>query len=204
MDAIERITQRIQEDAQQRADQIRQRAEQDAADIKARYASIAKQESERILARGRQTADERLERLESSATLERRKLELAAKQQLLDEAFSLALDKLIALPEERRIALLAALASDAAQTGHEEIILSPADHTAIGAQLVEAANARIAESRPELDAALTLSDRTRPIPGGLILSDGEVEVNCALDTLIRMQREMLEKDVVQLLFDHGK
>ena len=59
MDAIERITQRIRDDAEEQARQIRLRAEQDALDITARYAAIAKQESERILAAGRQIADER-------------------------------------------------------------------------------------------------------------------------------------------------
>ena len=204
MDAIERITQRIRDDAEEQARQIRQRAEQDAADITARYAALAKQESERILAAGRQAADERLARFESSSALERRKLELTAKQQLLDEAFSLALDRLIALDAARKIELLATLAADAARTGRESLILSPADRAAVGAQVTERANALLGERRPALPAALTLSEESRPIPGGLILTDGEVEVNCAFDALVRLQREPLEKQVSQLLFDAGK
>jgi V/A-type H+-transporting ATPase subunit E len=47
---------------------------------------------------------------------------------------------------------------------------------------------------------LTLSEETRPIRGGFILSDGDVEVNCAFDVLVRMERERLEKDVADLLF----
>lgn len=204
MDAIERIIQRIEQDGREQADKIRLRAEADARDVTARYAAIAEQERERILARGRQTADERRQRLGSAAALEQRKLELAAKQQLLDQAFALALDKLLALPEEQKIALLANLAADAARTGREVLILSGADHDSIGSAVAQAANACLANRRPELAAQLTLSGETRPIPGGLILSDGEVEVNCAFDTLVRMQREALEKDVAQLLFDPGK
>ena len=204
MESIERIIQRIEQDGREQADKIRQRAQADERDVTARYAAMAEQERQRILARGRQVADERRDRLGSAAAMEQRKLELAAKQQLLDQAFALALDKLIALPEEQKIALLADLAADAARTGREVLILSPAEHDAVGAAVVAAANARLAERRPELSAQLTLSGETRHIPGGLIVSDGEVEVNCAFDTLVRLQREALEKDVAQLLFDQGK
>lgn len=204
MESIERIIQRIEQDGREQADKIRRRAEADEHDVTARYAAMAEQERQRILAHGRQVADERRDRLGSAAAMEQRKLELAAKQQLLDQAFALALDKLIALPEEQKIALLADLAADAARTGREVLILSPADHDAVGAAVVAAANARLAERRPELSARLTLSGETRHIPGGLIVSDGEVEVNCAFDTLVRLQREALEKDVAQLLFDQGK
>jgi len=31
--------------------------------------------------------------------------------------------------------------------------------------------------------------------------DGDVEVNCAFETLVRVQREKLERDVAAILFD---
>ena len=48
---------------------------------------------------------------------------------------------------------------------------------------------------------LTLSEETRNIRGGFIMLDGDVEVNCAFETLVRLQRERLEKEVAQALFD---
>ena len=47
---------------------------------------------------------------------------------------------------------------------------------------------------------LTLSEETRPMKGGFVLVDGDVEVNCAFETLVRLQREKLEKEVDQVLF----
>ena len=47
---------------------------------------------------------------------------------------------------------------------------------------------------------LTLSEETRNIKGGFIMVDGDVEINCAFETLVRLQREKLEKDVAQVLF----
>lgn len=194
MDAIERITQRIQQDAQIQVEEINKHAQNDVNDIEARYASLAKQERERILARGRKTASERLEQLNSIAGMEQRKTTLAVKQQLMDEAFELALDKLCSLPDAQRISLLSNLAASAARTGTEELIFSPEDRIAIGQQVVDSAN-------KTHHIHLTLSSHTRPIRGGVIVSDGEVEVNCAFDTLVRLQRETLEKEVAQILFD---
>ena len=48
---------------------------------------------------------------------------------------------------------------------------------------------------------LTLSEETRPMRGGFIMVDGDVEINCAFETLVRLQREKLELAVAKTLFD---
>ena len=47
---------------------------------------------------------------------------------------------------------------------------------------------------------LTLSEETRPIVGGLILSQGRIEINCALDTLADLHRSELAGEAARLLF----
>ena len=47
---------------------------------------------------------------------------------------------------------------------------------------------------------LGLSEETRPIVGGLILSQGKIEVNCALDTLAALRRSELSAEAAGLLF----
>jgi V/A-type H+-transporting ATPase subunit E len=49
-------------------------------------------------------------------------------------------------------------------------------------------------------AMLTLSQETRDIQGGFIMVDGDVEINCAFETLVRLQREKLERKVADALF----
>ena len=49
-------------------------------------------------------------------------------------------------------------------------------------------------------AGLTLSEQTREIKGGFIMVDGDVEINCAFETLVRLQREQMEKKVANVLF----
>ena len=193
MEGIEKITAKILADARGEADRLRAETDRKVAELHARAESQAAQESAAILAKGERAAKERLERLSSAAAMETRKLELAAKQEVLGQAFQLALDDLCALPEEQYIALLTALLKKASSTGREEVIFSPKDRENLGQKAVDAANTAI-------PAQLTLSAQTRPMDGGFILSDGDVELNCTFETLVRLQREKLEKAVVQVLF----
>lgn len=195
MDGIEKITGRIAEDAGREIDSLLADARRQADEITARYEAQAQRESEDIISRGKRNADERVERLASVAQLDARKLELAAKQEMLARAYDLALEQLLNLPEKEYVALLADLAVKASSTGREAVIFSQKDRTRYGKAVVTQANERLG------DGHLTLSEQTRPIKGGLILSDGDVEVNCTFETLVRLQRGEMDREVAKVLFD---
>lgn len=227
MDGMEKIMTRIQEDADREIAQRNTQTDQQIQELQTQAQAQADRERGEILARGRRAAEERLERLKSAAQMERRKLELAAKQEVLGEAFEKALEKLCTLPDEEYIQLLTALVLQAASTGREQLIFSPKDRNRIGKAVVVAANeALVKQVAPELPDSLTdskvgaflgkmvnsataqitgtglltLSEETRPIQGGFILVDGPVEVNCSFETLLRLQREKLEKPAAEILF----
>ena len=140
MEGIEKITAKILSDAQADIDQLNAQTQEKADAIARQAQAQADKETADILARGQKAADERLERLSSAAQMEKRKLALAAKQEVLGEAFDLALDKLCSLPEEDYIALLTRLAVEASETGKEQLIFSEADRARVGKQVVIAAN----------------------------------------------------------------
>lgn len=214
MDGIEKITGRIAQDVQKEIDEVNANAQKEAEEIRVRYLRLADKEGDEILTRGRKNAEERVERLGSVAQLEARKLTLAAKQKMLEKAFQKALDDLLNLPENEYIALLANLAVRAARTGKEKVILSQKDRTRFGKQVVTQANdmlAKNASAKPsgdrkgpkaaDMTGMLTLSEESRPMKGGLILSDGDVEVNCTFETLVRLQRGEMDREVAKVLFD---
>ena len=227
MEGIEKITAKILADAKGEADRLRAETDRKVAELHAQAESQAAQESAAILAKGERAAKERLERLSSAAQMEKRKLALAAKQEVLGEAFDLALDKLCSLPEEDYIALLTRLAVEASETGKEQLIFSEADRARVGKQVVIAANECLVKGvAPELPGALadtkvgallgkvvnstaamvtgtgllTLAQETRKMRGGFVMLDNDVEINCTFETLVRLQREKLEKQVAQVLF----
>lgn len=227
MNGIEKITQRIDADAQAEIDQILAAARAEAADIQQRYQAQAEAEAADLSARSKRVAAEREERLVSVAQMEARKISLAAKQEMLQKAFALALEKLCAMPEEEYISVCAELLIQAAPRGQGKVIFSPAERERVGAAVVAKANALLAkETAPELlkeltdskmgsllnkvvagvaalaqgTAMLTLSPETRPIKGGFVLSDGSVEVNCTFDTLVRLQKAETAGAVAKRLF----
>ena len=193
MNGIEKIIDRISGDAQAEIDAVLNQAKAEAAEITARYEAQAKAEADEILSRGKRAAAEREERLVSVAQLECRKAQLAAKQEVIDASFKLALEKLLALPEDKYVALLAELAVQAAPSGKGKLIFSQTDRARIGKAVVLAANEK-------LNGSLTLAEETRPMNGGFILSDGRVEVNCSFETLVRLQKAELTGKVTGVLF----
>ena len=194
MNGIEKIIDRISGDVQVEIDTVLDEARAEAAQITAKYEAQAKAEADEILKRGTAAAAEREERLASMAQMEGRKAELAAKQEVIEEAFELALSKLLSLPEDRYVALLAELAVRACVTGKESLIFSAADRDRVGSKVIDAANAILS------GGALTLGEGTRNIKGGFVLSDGAVEVNCSFDTLVRLQKAEITGEVSRVLF----
>ena len=128
------------------------------------------------------------------AKMQARRDILATKQELIGRAFDLALEKLLELPEKEYVALLADLAVKASSTKKEAVIFSQKDRTRYGKTVVTQANEKLGGGH------LTLSEQTRPIKGGLILQDSQVETNCSFEVLIHLQRNTLSAEVAQVLF----
>ena len=69
----------------------------------------------------------------------------------------------------------------------------------MGAAAVKAANERLAAKG--MPGMLSLSDATREMSGGLMLKQGDIEVNCTVDTLLDLTRGELAARVAEVLFE---
>ena len=182
MNGIEKITQRIETDTQAEIDRILGDARAEADDITDRYQAQANNEAAELAAKNQKAAAEREERLVSTAQMEARKVGLAAKQEMVEKVYALALEKLCSMPDEKYVRTVADLLVQAAPNGRGAVIFAPAERERIGEAAVRAANEKLHGGK------LTLAEETRPLKGGFILSDGKVEVNCSFDTLVRLQK----------------
>ena len=204
MNGIEKITGQIDADVQKEIGAALDQARAQAKEIEARYESQAQTQGEALRRKGEQDAALRRERLVDVARLEARKTLLAAKQDLVGQAFDLALKKLLELPDQEYIALLAKLAVAASRTGREQVIFSQKDRSRYGKQAVTMANDMLAKKAgpraAESAGMLTLAEESRPMAGGLILRDGRVETNCSFEVLIHLQRDALSAEVARALF----
>ena len=227
MKGIEKITARIEQDANADIAAQMKAAEEKAAAIRTQYEAQAREETAKAAENAEKAALQLVERAESAARMDAKKLTLSAKQECIDKAFAQAAKGLITLPEEEYVDLLARIAARSAQTGREEVLLNQRDRDAVGAKVVSRANQILAKSvAPNLPqelksskagkiidkvvtganavlqgtAMLTLAQETRDITGGLILRDGSVEINCAFETQLRLLREEMAADVAKVLF----
>lgn len=196
MNGIEKITQRIDADAQAEIDRILETARAEAGKIAADARAKADAEAADLKAKNEKNAAEQEDRLVRVAQMEARKVTLGAKQEMVEKAYGLALEKLCAMPEEQYVAVLADLLAQASATGRGEVIFSADDRARVGEAAVAKANGLLKSGA----GALTLSGETRNIPGGFILRNNNVEVNCAFDTLVRLQKTETAGAVAKQLF----
>ena len=194
MNGLEKIVARMESDTRAECDALAASAAENAAvilrDCQAQADAAAQDSRQRAAAQ----AAEHLEHLNGSSQLACRQRVLAAKQELIDEAFARAAKALTALPQAEYIDLLATLAVENG-SGDEELLLSAADRDAVGAAVVEAAN------RKKAGAAFRLSEETRDTGGGLVLRRDRVELNCSFTEKLRQLRQEESSAVAKLLFD---
>lgn len=221
MNGINRITDRIAEDAAAAAAAAESKARGEAAAIAEDYkrqADAIRSAGAEKLANERQTL---LARGKSSAEMIERNLVIEAKGRFVDKAYKDALAQLLGLPDKEYIALLYSILSSAlrerAETddnarrtyGDDDVVpvdsyivkLSARDLGRFSKGFVSGFEKSVKGSLPdEMLAKLILSDKPAGIDGGLILAYGDIESNCSFSMLVSQSREKSEGEVYSVLF----
>ncbi len=198
MNGIDKITGKINGDAEAEISGILGKARADASSVAASFAQKAQSYQRDLISRAEEQASERIKRARSVSELEAKKALLAKKQELISRAFDLAYERLLKFPDNEYIDFLCRLAANASSSGTEEIILSAQDRSRFGKQIVIGANKLLSDQQK--NAGLTLSEEIRPLKGGLVLKNKDVELNCTLDTIVRLIKEDLSFEVAKVLF----
>ncbi len=199
MNGIEKITARILADAGAEAAETAARSGAECDAVRAENARRSREKYDALVAEGDQETEMRAQRMDRTARLEAKKSVLAMKQAAVSRAFELAKSRIVSLPEADYVGFLGRLAAAAAVTGQEELIFSPADSRAIGAKVARTAGELLAKRG--LSPMLTVSEETRDMSGGLILKQGDIEVNCTVDSLLELSRGELAAQVAEVLFE---
>ena len=83
-------------------------------------------------------------------------------------------------------------------TGTEPLVVSAKEPAACGQAVVDAANALLAQQGKP--GRLTMSQATRDLRAGFVLQQGDIEVNCAVETIAELCRSDLAAQVAEVLF----
>lgn len=197
MNGLEKIKQRIAAEANAECMSVAAEGNARCAAIQAEFEEKAKAAYEAAVAKGRQEIEAQVQRQERNVRLDTKKELLGLKQDLVNTAFLMAREKLLDMPKEEYVKFLTGLAVEAA-AGEEEVLFSEADAAAVGAEVVEKANAALAAAGKK--AQLKLAAENRGIAGGLVLRAGDIEINCSIDALLSLKREELAAQVAGILF----
>ena len=198
MNGIEKISRRLVADAEAEIAALNADTQATCDEIRADFERRAQEEYQSRLSEGAKACEVRVQRLASAAEMEAKKSILAFKQEMVAKAFADAAERLANLPQEQYVKFLASQAAAAAASGSEELVFNARDKAAVGAEVAKAANALLEQKG--VKGALTVSGDTREISGGVIVRQGNIEVNCAVETLVQLRRSELASQVAEILF----
>ena len=196
--AIDRLTQKIIEDAEAEVTEIRASGDEEIEIVKADTARAIAEVEKRAQEDGDTEAAELRRRILSRAQAEMRKELLADKQELIGQAFQEAFQSLVDLDERSYAKLMKKLLLESLERGDEEVIVAPEDRGRGWDAVLSEVNREL--SARNMKGAVTLSDESRPMAAGFMLRKGKKEINCALDLVVNSLREELEFEVARTLF----
>ena len=222
VNGLERMTEQILSDARQKADAILAAAREECARITAESEAEAERVRRRLSEEAEARAAALIAQTKSSAAARKRELILSRQVALVDRVFAHTLEETMNLERGKYTELLGGLLAAAVyefcrvdeedmalygETDEDdrglpfEVILNKKDRDTVGEGVLNSARRRLAGKVSE-DAlkGMTLSKRTVPMQGGVVLCRGDVEYNCSFEILFAQLRRELERDVREALF----
>jgi V/A-type H+-transporting ATPase subunit E len=192
MSGLDHLTAKILEDAKTRAAEITTAAEAQAKSLVEEAVTDATREKERILTDAQAEAKQAAEQLLLGKTLAIRDQNLDAKQQMLDQVFQTALERLAAMSDAQYekfvLTYLTALDPDG-----DEIVLPTA-------RTVTVASLNLALKAAGKKGGLVSPGDGRTVADGFILSKNGIDQNYTFASLVSYYRYELESEVLRLLY----
>ncbi len=171
--------------AQGEADAIKSEAEQTASEAAAR----AKRET------GHRLSDQ-MSRTQSAASLLKRQMLLATKQELITQTLDQAKQKILTLPDQEYFDRIIKLAKKSVLKGEGQIVFNEKDKK----RLPSGFEAKLKDSLQGTGATLRVAEETKDIDGGFILLYEGIEQNCSISALFDTHTESLQDKIQELLF----
>ena len=193
----EKITQRILEEAREKAQAIRAEAESAAGSVVSEARERAQILTQKAEAAAKDSLSDAERRFVAVAELDAKKYRLGAKIQVLDEAFREAESAFLAMEPAAYRAVYERIVLSAVSSGREGIAPA-ADETRLDQGFVDGVNATLRAQGRTGD--LVLMPKREDISGGLILLEGSMEINLSTAAVMRQVREEIEGQTADLLF----
>lgn len=196
MTGLEKMISQIVDEATESAREMTAQAEAEAAKIAEAAAADARKQKEEMAKKSQADTKGYMERIKSSADLQRRTAILKAKQDVIAEVLDKAYASLQSLDEDAYFDMLRKMLRKYTQKEEGEIYFSAADLD----RMPKGFQADIDTIAREKGGVLKLAKESRQIENGFILVYGGVEENCTFRSLFNTQKDRLQDIVHEKLF----
>ena len=186
---IENITARILQEAKDEAKKTQEAAAAQKAAMLEKAAQDAAAAEAKMAEKATEDAKVLLERRNSVAELEARKLRLAAKQEALEETFQEAAEKIAALDGSVYLDFIVKTLEPYREEGGE-----------ISQNARDYANLKDSLEKALAGSKLTVGAEQANIAGGFILKQGKVYVNASLEKILETEKKQMTGEVAGILF----
>lgn len=196
MTGLDKIVEQIGAIAAESAREIITKAKNNALEEKKRAVEKAEKQCLIIQRQSKNDVTNQLDRAISVAALQKRKMILSAKQEVINGMIEKAYHSLVELSDHDYFEMLLKMIKKHAFLQKGEILFSPDDLKRMPKDFQD----RVNEVFLDKNGSLIVSSQTRAIDGGFVLVYGEIEENCSFSALFYSNREIFQDKVNELLF----
>lgn len=193
---LEKIIKSIEEDSQKSAEERIQYAKNMANSILDETRKEITRESLRISDKAEKDADNIISRAKSLSENEMKKMILNAKSQIISEIINQAKEKILSLKDEDYFDFILKIIESHLENQDGEFIFSEKDLN----RLSENFKDKIKSLEKNYSIKLTISNKTRNITGGVIISYGDIEENCSIENLFENNKDEIFDSLSSFLF----
>jgi len=194
---LNKIVSKIRKDAQAEASKIIEKARKQAEEIRREAEREAEKKYSEMISSYQREAEQEKQRIVANAKLKARKIVLDAREEVISEAFSEAVERLKNLPRDKYREVLLNLIKEGVEAiqGDAEVLLRKEDSRLITSTMLK-------ELSSELGFQIKKSKERISAIGGVVVrsSDGRIEVDNTFETRLERQKDELRKEVAKVLF----
>ncbi|NLU53140.1 MAG: hypothetical protein GXX10_09810 [Clostridiaceae bacterium] len=199
---IEKIKDKILADARELCDKILEDARREAQSI---IGNAEKEAFQKVTIMTENAKEEALlikKRIAAVSELENKKKALKNRQDMVEEAFSMALDRISSLPNDKYRKFFEDMLVNSAEEGEGVLVINKKDKERFGASFAGEINQKLNQLGKK--SKIVVAQEELNSKGGFILRYGDMEINCTLEVILNIARPAIESEVAGILFGENR
>ena len=198
MSGIDRIYDKIINDAKEQADKMLDEAKQKISVMKKAVKEQLDEKKQEQIELAEKEAENIINRAVANRNLEGKKQLLSVKQKVISKVFETAHVELMNMPENDLLKMYKNLIIGSLEKGKNEIMLNEDDAKAIGQKLIDLLEKDIDSSfRVSLSSHFIQDDK------GVIVRNENIYSNSVFSSILKYKKQELETDIMKILFERN-